>query len=191
MDKLPALNDDEGSVVLIDSNRHVIDYLIYSKDMHSVFVKDEEGVSLERISLGQPTTSGQNWKSASASVGFATPGYLNSNSTHDLPVLPEPLKVEPEIFNPTGGQPDFTQIHYHFDQGGYVANVKIFDPQGHLIKQLANNDVLGTTGFYRWDGDREDGSKVRVGYYMVWFEIFNEHGVTRKYQKRVAVATRF
>ena len=191
MDKLPALNDDESSVVLIDSNRLVIDYLVYSKDMHSVFVKDEEGVSLERISFGQPTTSGQNWKSASASVGFATPGYLNSNSTHDLPVLPEPLKVEPEIFNPTDGQPDFTQIHYHFDQGGYVANVKIFDPQGHLIKQLANNDVLGTTGFYRWDGDREDGSKVRVGYYMVWFEIFNEHGVTRKYQKRVAVATRF
>jgi hypothetical protein len=191
VNKLPAFSDDEGSVALIDSNGYVIDYLVYSKDMHSVFVKDEEGVSLERISFSQSTTSDQNWKSASAHAGFATPGYLNSNSTHDLPVLPQPLKVEPEIFNPMGGQPDFTQIHYQFDQGGYVANVKIFDPQGHLIKQLANNDVLGTTGFYRWDGDREDGSKVRVGYYMVWFEIFNEHGVTRKYQQRVAVATQF
>ena len=191
LDKLPMFNDDGGSVVLVDSNGYVIDYLVYSKDMHSVFVKDEEGVSLERIMFSHPTTSVQNWKSASAPVGFATPGYLNSNSTHDLLLFPDPLKVEPEIFNPTGGQPDFTQIHYQFNQGGYVANVKIFDPQGHLIKQLANNDVLGTNGFYRWDGDREDGSKVRVGYYMVWFEIFNENGVTRKYQKRVAIATQF
>ena len=72
-----------------------------------------------------------------------------------------------------------------------MANVKIFDSQGRMIKQLANNDVLGATGFYRWDGDHDDGSKVRVGYYMIWFEIFDAQGMTRKYQSRIAIATTF
>ncbi len=189
MQDLPSFNDDQGSVVLIDSHGHIIDLLEYHKDMHSVFIQDEEGVSLERIS-NLPFTSSQNWKSASSTVGFATPGYLNSNSTASV-FISETLKVEPEIFNPIGGSPDFTQIHYNFEQGGYVANVKIFDPRGHLIKQLANNDLLGAKGFYRWDGDRDDGSKARIGYYMIWFEIFDEHGMTRKYQRRVAIAATF
>lgn len=190
-DKLPPFNDDEGSVVLMDSNGFVIDSLAYNSDMHSVFLKDDEGVSLERISLRQSSPWKQNWKSASSTVGFATPGYLNSGFREELPLTSDVLKVEPEIFNPVGGQPNFTRIHYNFDQGGNIGSVKIFDPQGHLIKQLANNDILGTQGFYRWDGDREDGTKARMGYYMVRFEVFNEQGIVRKYQKRIAIATTF
>ncbi len=187
---LPAFNDDEGSVALVDNNDRIIDYLRYTKEMHSIFIKDEEGVSLERIST-QDITGIENWKSGSSSVGYATPGYINSNAVPDLILNAEAIKVAPEIFNPLATQSSFALIHYNFSQGGYVANIKVFSPQGHLIKQLANNDILGSSGFYRWDGDREDGTKANVGYYMIWFEVFDHHGGIKRYQNRVAIATTF
>jgi hypothetical protein len=188
---LPAFNDDEGSVALVDNQGKVIDHFIYSKVMHSVFIKDDEGVSLERIAFDQPTNSIQNWKSASSIVGYATPGYLNSNSKSNMSISEESVKVDPEIFIPIAGHPDFTKINYNFEQGGYVANVKIYDTQGREIKQLANNELLGTEGFFRWDGDQDNGTKARVGYYVVAFEVFNDKGVVKTFRKRVVVATKF
>ncbi len=187
---LPVFNDDLGSVAVVDATGNVIDYFHYSKDMHSVFIKDDEGVSLERISATNSLPD-QNWKSAGSSVGFATPGYVNSNALPEPSITSEVLKVEPEIFNPLGGQNNFALIHYNFEQGGRVANVKVFDSQGHPIKELANNDVVGTTGFYRWDGDRDDGTKASIGYYMIWFETFDDRGSIQNFQARVAIAASF
>ena len=187
---LPAFNDDFGSVVLLDTGENVIDQLDYTKDMHSVFIKDEEGVSLERISLATHST-GQNWKSASSSVGFSTPGYINSNALQESNAATEVLKVEPEIFDPLSGQNNFALIHYNFDFGGQVANVRIFDSQGRLIKELANNDIIGTTGFYRWDGDRSTGTKAPIGYYMISFETFDEKGAIQHFRAPVGIATTF
>jgi len=188
---LPALNDDDGTVVLLDGDRKVVDYFTYVKAMHSKFVKNGEGVSLERISFDRPTNDSQNWASAGASVGFATPGYLNSCARSDGAVADESVKVDPEIFIPVTGQPNFTQIMYSFDHSSYIANVKIFDAQGHSIKEVANNEVLGLSGSFRWDGDRENGSKARVGYYVVRFEIFDELGSVKAFHKRVVIASTF
>lgn len=186
---LPSLNDDEGSVALTDDDGIVLDHLRYTKAWHSVFIKEEEGVSLERVSLVDSTLNSQNWKSASSIVGYATPGYPNSNARPQA-LSDESVIIDPVAFIPINGQPNFTQIKFQFDQGGYVANIKIFDSQGHLIKQLANNEVLGTEGFFRWDGDCDHGDKARAGYYMVWFEIFNSTGNVSVFRKPVVIALR-
>lgn len=189
IDDLPSFNDDEGTVALINSDGKVIDFFLYTEDYHSVFLKDKEGVSLERISANAETNEASNWKSASSASGFATPGYINSNARGEM--LADKVNVEPEIFEPVTGQPAFTQIHYNFDAGGYVANVKILDSRGRQIKQLANNEVLGTSGFFRWDGDTTDGTKARTGYYTVWMEVFNSTGNVETFRKRVIVASKF
>jgi hypothetical protein len=188
--EMPSLPDDDGSIVITDGANHIIDKLQYSQSMHSIFLKDDEGVSLERISPSESADNIQNWKSASATQGFATPGYVNSN-TQSESVSVGSVTLDPEIFIPISGQPDFTQIHYQFDRGGKVANVKIFDAQGHLIRELANNFLLGTEGFFRWDGDHANGSKARVGYYMMWFEVFDDTGSVQTFRKRIAIASRF
>jgi flagellar hook assembly protein FlgD len=69
--------------------------------------------------------------------------------------------------------------------------VKIFDPQGRIIKTIAENELLGTQGFMRWDGDDDKGQKARIGYYMVLFEIFDEQGNLDVYRKGVVIAARF
>ncbi|MDH5247423.1 MAG: lamin tail domain-containing protein [Cyclobacteriaceae bacterium] len=191
VDDLPAFNDDEGTVALLDDQQHVLDAFHYNKNLHTVFINDDEGVSLERINFTGATNDPQNWKSASSLVGFATPGYLNSNAKATFPLLAESIHIEPEIFDPLAGNPDFTQIHFKFDQGGFVANIRIYDDQGHLIKRVANNEVLGSEGTLRWDGDRDDGNKARIGYYMVWFEVFDTAGKTITYRIPVAIAAHF
>ena len=191
VNELPAFNDDAGGVGIVDHQKTVIDHFGYTSNMHSVFINEEEGVSLERISFNRPSGETQNWKSASSNVGYATPGYLNSNSNPEPSVTEESVKIEPEVFIPVSGQPDFTQIRYKFDHGGYAANVRVYTDHGILIKQIANNELLGTEGVLRWDGDRDDGHKARTGYYMILFEVFDDSGVVKTIRKRIAIASNF
>jgi Lamin Tail Domain/Bacterial Ig-like domain len=184
---LPSMSDDEGSIAILSDERVAIDYFMYEDGYHSPLLKDKEGVSLERISLAEPTNNPQNWKSANAAAGYATPGYLNSNSRLENSIDENAVHIEPEIFSPAIPGQDFAQINYRFDQSALAANIKIVDHQGRLIKEIANNETLAFEGFYRWDGDRDDGSKARMGYYFVWFEVFDLSGMVKTYRKRVVI----
>lgn len=186
---LPSLNDDDGSIALTDSTGHILDSFHYKDIFHSPFLKDTEGVSLERISFSGATDAPANWKSASTTAGYATPGYINSQA-RPARVFDDAVVITPEVFIPLTGQPDFTEIHYRLDPGGYAANVRIVDPHGRVVRELANNALLGSEGFLRWDGDCDDGTKARVGYYMVWVELIDPKGNVQTLRKRVAVAAR-
>lgn len=184
--ELPAFNDDEGQVVLLDEAGRVIDSVFYSEDYHSPFVRDGEGISLERISTSSEGTEKSNWRSASAETGFATPGYANSNArTGGL--SGEAVTVEPEVIHPEFTATSFALIKYQFQHGGLIANVRVLDPQGRLIRQIASNELLGAKGFFRWDGDLENGSAASIGYYMVWFETFDAAGMVQVIRKRLAI----
>ena len=184
----PSMNDDAGSVALISDMGTNLDYLLYDDDFHTPILKDTEGVSLERISTAVAATNRNNWRSASSVAGFATPGYINSNSKPEANLKEDQVTIEPEIFSPDRPGQDFAQIQYKFEQAGWVANVKIADQQGRVLKELANNEMLGFEGFFRWDGNREDGTRVRMGYYVVWFEVFQLDGQVNTFRKRVVVA---
>jgi hypothetical protein len=184
---LPSMPDDEGSIVIASDQTKMIDSFSYSEKFHSPFIKDSEGVSLERVSFTEPTNESSNWKSASATVGFATPGYVNSNSRPESLINENAVSLEPEIFSPSVPGMDFTKINYRFDQSGKVANIKVLDAQGRLIKTVANNETLAFEGFYRWDGERDDGTHARLGYYVVWFEIFDNSGSVQIFRKRAVI----
>lgn len=187
--KLPAFPDNEGSACIITDNNEVSDYFFYNRNYHSVFLRDKEGVSLERIDTEAETNNPNNWKSAASAVGFATPGLPNSNTTKPG-IASGKVYVQPEIFVPLFGYPDFTEIRYAFESGGKIANIRILDQQGREIKVIANNELLGTEGFFRWDGDRQDGTKARPGYYLVWFEVYDSTGRVETFRKRIIVAVR-
>lgn len=187
---LPALSDDKGSIAINNGSQLVVDYFAYEDKFHSQFLKDKEGVSLERISIAQNTNDKENWASAGATSGFATPGYVNSNFRKANGSMTGEVVIDPVIFAPNTGGADFSQINFHFDQPGFVANVKILDHQGRLIKTIANNFTLGSEGFFKWDGDTEDGTKARAGYYVVWFEAFNATGDLKTFRERVIISTR-
>jgi len=185
---LPALNDDEGSVALADDQNRLLDTLYYDARWHDAVLKDPEGVSLERISWQHPSQLPSNWKSAPASVGFATPGFANANARPEV-LNEQAIRIDPEVFSPRQ-PPYFSRINYTFGQSGWVANVKILDQQGRLIKTVAHNETLGFEGFLRWDGDDNHGAMVRSGYYVAWVEVFDLTGRLQTFRQRVVVMNR-
>ena len=187
---LPSLPDDGGSIAIVDDNGKIVDKLSYSSSWHSAFLKSEEGVSLERIESVAPTQDSHNWTSASSRAGFATPGYVNSQQRIGHEFGEVEVVVVPEIFEAGAGVNDFTEIQYRFDVGGAIANVAILNYQGTVLKTISNNEILGPSGFLRWDGDRDNGSKAPAGYYIVWFEVFLSNGNVQTFRRRVIVASK-
>lgn len=184
---LPPLPDEEGTMALASAEGVIIDRGSYEAAWHSKFIQDKEGVSLERVSWAMPADVAQNWMSSASAGGFATPGYENSQHRAGT-ATQETINLEPEAFTP--GAPDgrgFTRINYHFDTGGSVIQIKVMDPTGRLVRTVAESEVIGADGFFVWEGDRDDHTQVRTGYYVIWVEIYNDTGYSAVWRKRVIV----
>ncbi|HWA36209.1 MAG TPA: lamin tail domain-containing protein, partial [Cyclobacteriaceae bacterium] len=183
---MPSLPDDEGSVAITDEHGKLIDAVAYSQKWQSQFINDDEGVSLERIDAAGLSNDPNNWTSASSVSGFATPGISNSQRRAIESSLAS-VTVVPEVFTPGAGPAPFVQIIYTDAFHGAVANVRVYDREGHLQKTIVNNEILGAGNFLRWDGDRDDGMPAKMGYYFVWFEVFDSSGTVMTIRKRVIV----
>ena len=189
--QLPNFNDDKGGVVLIDPQKRIFDRFDYNQDFHFSLLDDKSGVSLERINYNLPTNDRNNWHSAAATAGYATPSAANSQGLNG-PAQNDNFSVQPEAFTPDGdGVEDFTTIRYIFSSVGNVASVSIFDVQGRLVGQIAANQSLATEGLWQWDGINTNGERVRTGNYVVLIDLINPDGRRETLKKRVVVGSRF
>ncbi|MEL6557921.1 MAG: lamin tail domain-containing protein [Bacteroidota bacterium] len=194
IDDLPTFPDSEGTVVLVDPDGNLIEQFDYVDDLQSSLLDDDDGVSLERISFTSESNNPENWKSAASGAGFATPGEQNSQIL--LSIIPESIvSISPKVFVPdgTGGNSNqaFTTINYELDNVGSFANVSIYNANGQFIKEIANGELLSAKGFFRWDGLNENGNIVKVGYYIVLFELYDNNGNTNVIKETVVVGTQF
>ena len=178
MNRFPVLPNTTTKVELKNEISQTVDAFEYHENMHLTFLESVDGVSLERISYDQPTQDPNNWQSASSTVGFATPGYQNSQFI--LPSVSGVLTIEPKVFVPANFgsvvAQDFTTINYQLSTTGSLANVNIYNRNGQLIRNLANGATLATTGFLRWDGSTDNGSVASMGYYLIVFEVYDPQG---------------
>lgn len=176
MERIPRFADKEGCVVLLNEEMQVIDELNYHEGMHSPFLAEQEGISLERVSFRQSSDVPGNWQSASSLSGYGTPGYENSQagkSREDKPAV----TFKPDVFSPDlDGYNDHYVIHYELNQPGYVSTVRIFDAEGRFVQHLIKNELLGTRGEIVWNGKDATGSMQPPGIYVVAVEIFNDRG---------------
>ena len=191
LSSLPSYNDDTSNVVLYNISGKIIDELGYSDDWHFALIDNEEGVALERIDYNGTTQSKENWHSAATSAGYGTPTYQNSQFRIDQQVQGE-ITLAPEVFSPDNdGFDDFLTINYQFPERGYVANITIFDASGRPVRVLQKNALCNTSGYFRWDGLNDKLQKLPVGVYVVYTEIFNLQGKSKKFKKTTVLARRF
>ncbi|MEP7264658.1 MAG: lamin tail domain-containing protein, partial [Bacteroidota bacterium] len=181
---LPSYNDDAGVVVLTNKAGEDIDRFIYSDKMQFALLNDDNGVSLERIDPERPSTEDNNWHSAAATVGFATPGLKNSQYNESASDGSE-ISIDPAVFSPDNdGKGDLLNIHYKFDRPGYTATVKIYSSTGRPVLDLVKSELLGTEeGSWSWDGINKDNEKAPVGIYVLYIEAFTAGGDTKKIKK--------
>jgi hypothetical protein len=67
----------------------------------------------------------------------------------------------------------------------------VFDSDGIPVKRLVRQELIGTEGILRWDGDLDGGGSARPGIYVLFLELFAPDGTTERLKKTVAVAARF
>ncbi|MCC9137068.1 lamin tail domain-containing protein [Pontibacter silvestris] len=189
MSSLPSYPDAAGAVVVLQPDGLAADRFSYDEDMHFELIDDVNGVSLERIRPEGATTA-SNFHSAASTVGYATPGYRNSQSQENIQAQ-QKFQVAPKVFSPDAdGYEDFTTINYSSSQAGLVANITIFDTQGREVRKLARNELLASDGFFQWDGLRQDGTKAAIGYYLLYIELFDLNGQMSVYKEKVVVGGR-
>lgn len=187
---MPSFPDDEGTVILLNETQKVFDRFDYTEKMHHPLVDEKEGVSLEKIDYNKSSAAPTNWQSAASTEGFATPGYANSQLLVDN--QESIFKIEPEVFTPDGdGQDEATKLTFQLDQSAYIANIQIFDVNGRLVRQLAQNQLLGVNSSFEWDGKAANSEVVPVGYYVLLAELFNTSGEKKHYKGKVVVGSRF
>jgi len=189
---MAAFVNTAGRVVVLNKAKQTIDSLSYNDKMHFPLIKDTEGVSLERSSFTQPTNYIGNFKSAAASVGFATPTYKNSQFLENAEASEE-VSLASETFSPDNdGFEDVLRILYKFDKPNYVANITIYNNQGAVVKKLVRNQTLATNGELQWDGFDETGAiKLKTGIYIVYVELFNLDGDRKHFKKTAILASKF
>jgi len=172
MTKMPAYNLDQGWVVVVNSEMTVIDQFHYLEQMHNPLLSDLHGISLERGSFLKASADPTNWHSASETVGFATPGYLNSASVL-VGVTGPMVELSPRIFSPNDdGYNDRLVIKLSPGEPGWIANIRIYNESGVEIRRLSNNLMIGSQEVIEWDGTKENNQKAGLGIYLVKIDLF-------------------
>lgn len=187
---MPSLPNQNGSIVLLNSQGNVIDELKYDENWHFPLVTNYKGIALERIDPEQATAEKTNWFSAASSVGYGTPGYRNSQFRKDLQ-LQGTITLSPTTFSPDNdGFDDFLSINYHFAEQGNVCNITAFDAAGKMVKQVVSNGICGVEGFFRWDGLDKNNQRLPIGIYIIITEVYNLQGKTKRFKNAVTLARR-
>ena len=187
---LPSYPISSGNVILLNPKEDISEIFSYHERMHHPLLRERRGVSLERLSPFKPIDDPNNWQSASASSGFATPGIRNSQIFEGPDGMG--ISISPKVFAPDiPGQPAFVTIAYKMESSGKTANIRIYAVNGSLIREICQNAILGEEGFFLWDGTDLQGRKVRPGHYIVWAEIYDLNGTIKRIKNTAVVGTNF
>lgn len=180
--KLPILANTSSTLVLFRTeDRTIIDEVSYSSKWHASSIKDQKGVALERIDPEAETQSLSNWTSASATAGYGTPGYRNSQSDISFPNEPDkPTGIEAPEWVP--GSKHY-KITYYLDQPGYSCRAFVFNTIGQRVAEIANHELLGLSGELTWDGASLAGSHLRTGVYIFYAELYHTSGTVKRYKQ--------
>lgn len=197
---LPSLSDNSDNFTLywaVNGERIVADSLDYEDSWHNGLFSssDRDGVALERIRTGSGTNDPANWTSASPLLTGApgTPTLPNSQR-----LAPAALTGDDLIYLPSSrlspdddGYEDFLDIRFRLPVEGYGATMTIFDAGGVPIKHLLRQELIGTEGSLRWDGESDDGDRMRPGIYILFLEIYSPTGDVKNVKRSISVVQRF
>ena len=182
---LPNFVNGKGIVFLTNIQGEIFEQFDYNDKMHFTLLRDTKGVSLERINFDTPAGNTSNWHSAAAECGYATPGRANSQAHIPEKELENDfVLIEPSVFTPNNdGIDDLLFICYRFDKPGNTCTVKIFNRSGQVVRNLQNNSLAGTEGFFVWDGLNDSGQRCSSDIYIIWFRSFNMNGNIKETKK--------
>ena len=183
------LSNSSDIILLKDMWLDTIDSVYYNDDWNNPNVQFLRNKSLERLNPDFDSNDPTNWSTCVNKVG-ATPGKENSIFTKTIGSSYR-MEISPNPFSPDNdGYEDFTVISYNLPQKIAQINIKIYDAQGRLVRQLANNKPSGSKGSIIFDGLSDSGKPLKIGIYIVYFEAINQNSGVVNIMKDVVVIAR-
>lgn len=188
---LPSIDDEGGSLVLSyprAGRQERIDSFGFSKDWHHPLIKDENGVSLEKIRPDLSSGDPDHWQSASGTSGYGTPGRKNSQFLDSLSG-PEkrPYHIHDRVVTPNGdGFRDYLSLEFDLDQAGYKIRAEVYDPSGFKVRELSQ-ELVGPTEILSWGGDDDMGQILTSGNYILQIRLIHPEGRYRNYRELVVI----
>lgn len=163
---LPTLPDKEGLVMLLNRWEEIIDSVYYDEKFHSSYIRDKEGVSLERT-----FNAFHFWFSAAESAGFSTPGCPNSQQK--INETRQSLSLLSDVVTPNGdGENDEMILFCGEVELGTMCSVRVLTTSGKLVRHISSNQLLGSSDMVRWNVTDENGKIVPAGIYIIQIELF-------------------
>ena len=165
---------NEGSLLILkDLRGDTLDSLVYSSSWHNKNILTTKGRSLERLNplLGSNVRS--NWNT-SVVDGGGSPGKQNSiyseNTSHESKVV-----ISPNPFSPDNdGYEDYAIINFDLTQQLSQVRIKVFDSQGRLVRNIAENKLASSKNSVIFDGLDDNGRPLRIGIYILLIEAVAE-----------------
>jgi hypothetical protein len=186
---LPSWDDQSDNITIL-AGGIVIDSFTYSSSWHHPVIRDQNGVSLERISPDAFSGSPSTWHSASSISGYATPTGPNSQMLTGGTGTP-PFSITNKHFSPDDdGFHDYLSLAFSDSHAGHVASVWVYDLEGREIHQLLSNESLGTSTLLQWDGRNAEGQIADMGIYILFIQLWEPSGSTSEYQETCALVKR-
>ena len=186
-----SLNNTSDDIVLLDQTGAQVDSVRYSSSWHNPSLNTSSvGRSLERVNPGVESNDRRNWGTSVAAAG-ATPGQRNSIFTPAFPTNSS-MSLSPNPFSPDDdGFEDLLAISYSIPAATSMIRIRCYDVLGRLIRTIANNEPVASSGTIFWNGHDDNDRRVRIGMYIVLFEALDASGGVVHMMKDVAVvATR-
>jgi hypothetical protein len=184
---LPSMPDDKGNILLLNRSGVILDELNYTLDMHFPLLRNRAGVALEKINTEAPSSQKDNWHSASASEGYATPTRENSqrNTMYENNKW---IQVQQDVVGAdNNGIDDFLQIKYLFKDAGTLLSVFLYNQQGLLVCKIINNLLCGKEGVYYWRPLDEQSNYLQSGVYILVAEAFHLNGQKLRFKKALGI----
>ncbi len=187
---LPSWSDKTDNASIL-SNGQVIDSFTYSSTWHLPVIADQNGVSLERITTGSPTTASSTWHSAASVSGYATPTGVNSQNTPIENAEESPFSIINSVFSPDDdGFKDFLALNFLLASGDFIGSIWVYDLEGREINQLLSNESLGTSTIVQWDGRNKDQLVADMGIYVLFIQLWDANGDVKEYKETCALVKR-
>lgn len=185
---LPSLNNDAGNVTIRNERGTSLDSFTYTDKLHNSLLSSVDGVSLQRQSKSDGTWSNI-WSSGVKSSSFATPGYVNSGQIGESENIDDIVSVTDRVFSPDNdGFRDELILNYKLPKSGFFSTIKIYSAEGHLVKELLNNELVSTDGIVKWNGINQSGQRERVGIYYINGSFYHEDGDASTFSKSCILA---
>lgn len=164
-----TLSNTGEMLYVTNPNGSTVDSVFYLPSWHFWGLKNTKGRSLEKLRPRLPSNEQRSW-SSSTDVRGGTPAAPNSISPPDTAIVS--LSASPNPFSPmsTDARLQQTAISYRLPWQSARLTLRIYDPNGIPVRELANGIYTGAEGSLLWDGRNDAGYAVGAGAYILFLE---------------------